>query len=62
MQEACSSREIQVQSGCIDKPSLGINADGVHNDNLHSATIVLTKLGADVVQTDNLLCELDVVS
>jgi hypothetical protein len=49
MQEACLSREIQVQSGCIDKPSFVVKADGVHNDNVHSATIVLTELGTDVV-------------
>jgi hypothetical protein len=62
MQETCiSGNPGIIQSGYSDKPSLSI-ADGVHYDNVHSATVVLTVLGADVVQTDDLLRQLDVVS
>jgi hypothetical protein len=62
MQETCISGDPgTIQSGYSDKPSSSI-ADGVHHDNAHSASIVLAVLGADVVQTDDLLRQLNIVS
>jgi hypothetical protein len=62
MQETCvSGSPGTIQSGYSDKPSSGAIADGVHIDNAHSATVVLAILCANVVQTHNLLRQLDVV-
>jgi hypothetical protein len=64
MQEACIS--IQYNSrynpDVCDKPLPGVKADGVHSDMIHSATIVLAELGANVVQSHHLLGELKVVT
>lgn len=47
---------------CSDKPCSGVMADGVHDDSIHSAAVVLTELGADVVQANDFLRKLDVVA